>query len=92
TPTAIRETGAKVVTQGMPIQPGNMTMLAYLGETALLGLPGAVMHHKTTAFDVILPRIFVGDKLTQEDFADCGEGGLCRGCDTCTYPTCYFGR
>jgi len=92
TPTAIRETGAEVVTQGVPIQPGNMLMLAYHGNTALLGVPGAAMHHKTTALDVLLPRVFVGDRLTAADFADLGEGGLCRGCETCAYPTCYFGR
>ena len=92
TPAAIRATGAEVVTQGVPVQPGNMLMLAYLGDTALVGVPGAAMHHQTTALDVILPRIFVGDKLTAEDFADLGEGGLCRRCETCAYPTCYFGR
>jgi len=30
TPGAIRESGAKVITYGVPVQPGNMFMLAYL--------------------------------------------------------------
>ncbi|MCL2563048.1 MAG: molybdopterin-binding protein [Oscillospiraceae bacterium] len=92
TPTAIRATGAEVVVQGVPIQPGNMLMLAYLGETALIGVPGATMHNQTTSLDIVLPRIFVGDRLRAADFESVGEGGLCRGCKTCTYPTCYLGR
>jgi len=92
TPIAIRQTGAEVVTQGVPIQPGNMLMLAYLGDTALIGIPGTVMLGKTTSLDVILPRIFAGDKLTPAEFEALGEGGLCRACEVCRYPICYFGR
>ena len=92
TPTAIRQTGAEIVVQGVPVQPGNMLMLAYLGDTALVGVPGCAIHHQTTVVDVILPRIFAGDRLTPADFAGVGEGGLCRNCDVCNYPSCYFGR
>jgi len=92
TPGAIKNSGAKVVTYGVPIQPGNMTMLAYLNKTALAGVPGAAIHSKTTALDVILPRIFTGEILTKEVFVDMGEGGFCLGCKDCTYPRCYFGR
>jgi len=92
TPMAIRQTGADVIVQGVPMQPGNMLMLAYLGDAVLIGVPGAAMHHTITALDVILPRIFAGDWLTGADFAHLGEGGLCLGCETCAYPVCYFGR
>ena len=92
TPTAIRQTGAEVVVQGVPVQPGNMLMLAYLDNIPLIGVPGAAMRGRPTSLDVILPRIFVGDTLTATDFETIGEGGLCRACATCSYPTCYFGR
>jgi len=92
TPTAIRRTGAEVVVQGVTIQPGNMLMLAYLGDKTLVGVPGCAIHHQTTALDLVLPRIFVGDRLSEADFAGIGEGGLCRNCDNCNYPSCYFGR
>ncbi|MCL2828666.1 MAG: molybdopterin-binding protein [Oscillospiraceae bacterium] len=92
TPMAIRQTGADVVVQGAPLQPGNMLMLAYLRDVALIGVPGSAMHHRVTALDVILPRIFAGDRLTGADFVRRGEGGLCLGCETCAYPVCYFGR
>ena len=92
TPEAIRQTGAHVIVQGVPIQPGNMLMLAYLGDVALIGVPGAAIYHRITALDVILPQIFAGGRLTGADFSRLGEGGLCLACETCTYPVCYFGK
>lgn len=92
TPGAIRESGAKVVTYGVPVQPGNMFMMAYLGETVLLGVPGCAMYYRTTILDVALPRIFIGEILTKEDFIIMGEGGFCLNCEVCRYPNCFFCR
>lgn len=39
TPTAIRMSGAAVVTQGVPAQPGNMFTVAYLDDVTILGVP-----------------------------------------------------
>jgi hypothetical protein len=91
TPSAIRGCGARVVTQGMPMQPGNMLTIAYLGETVLIGVPGASMHSPVTSLDVFLPRIFAGIEITPEDIPGLGEGGFCAGCAECSYPRCYFG-
>ena len=91
TPTAIRTTGAEIITQGVPMQPGNMLTMAYLGDTMLIGVPGASMHSKTTSLEVFLPRIFAGVKITKEEIPGYGEGGLCMGCAECRWPRCYFG-
>ncbi len=92
TPGAIRNSGAKVVTYGAPVQPGNMFMLAYLGKVVLMGVPGAALYYKTTILDVVLPKIFVGEKMVKDDFVKMGEGGFCLACKVCTYPLCYFTR
>ncbi len=92
TPTAIRQSGAEVITQGVPMQPGNMLTMAYLENTMLVGVPGASMHFATTSLDVFLPRIFAGLKITKEEIPGYGEGGLCMGCTECRYPICYFGH
>lgn len=92
TPTAIRRLGAEIITHGLPAQPGNMTLTAYLGEVAILGIPGAAISLLTTMFDVLLPQIFAGDKLTREDLIRLGEGGLCQLCKSCHFPNCTFGR
>ncbi len=92
TPTAIRQLGAEIVTHGVPAQPGNMTLVAYLGEIPILGVPGAAISLPTTIFDVLLPQIFAGDRLSKEDLISLGDGGLCQQCKACHYPNCTFGR
>lgn len=93
TPAAIRSAASEVVTYGAPVLPGAMFLLAY-GEKDLpiMGLPGCVMYAKRTIFDLVLPRIMAGEKLTKEDFAVLGEGGLCLSCPVCTFPNCGFGK
>ncbi len=91
TPTAIRATGAKVITYGTPIFPGAMFMLAYLNDVPVLGLPGCVMHSPATVFDKFLPRILAGESISFEQIAASGVGGLCRDCDSCHFPNCSFG-
>ena len=55
TPTAIRKLRAHIVTHGVPAQPGNMTLVAYLDHAVILGVPGAAISLPTTIFDVLLP-------------------------------------
>ena len=76
TPTAIRKTGANMIVQGIPMQPGNMLTVAKDGKTYLMGVPGASIHSKVTSFDFFLPRVFAGLDLKKEDFLEMAEGGL----------------
>lgn len=92
TPTAIRRLGADIISHGVPAQPGNMTLVAYLGQVAILGVPGAAISLPTTMFDVFLPQIFVGIKFTKQDLVNLGDGGLCQLCKQCHWPNCTFGR
>lgn len=92
TPTAIRRLGAEVVSHGVPAQPGNMTLVAYLGGVPILGVPGAAISMPTTIFDVLLPQIFAGDRLTKDDLIRMGDGGLCQLCKPCHWPNCTFGK
>ena len=92
TPGAIRELGAKIIRYGVPSQPGNMTLVAYMEDKPILGVPGAAIHLPTTVFDVLLPQIHTGLRLTEEDLTRLGDGGLCQLCEGCHYPNCTFGR
>ncbi|ARC86114.1 putative molybdopterin binding domain protein [Clostridium argentinense CDC 2741] len=93
TPLAIKNTGAKIISYGAPVLPGAMFLLAYYKNTIpILGLPGCVMYSKKTIFDLILPRIMADDKVTEEELAALGQGGLCLSCPTCTFPNCGFGK
>lgn len=92
TPCAIKNVSQYVVSYGLPIIPGNMLMLAYKNNAALIGIPAAAIFLKTTSLDVILPRLLTGDKITRKDLAAQGHGGLCFGCKTCIYPMCPYGK
>ena len=73
-----------------------MFLISYLeqgGRTIpVLGLPGCIMYAKRTVFDLMLPRILAGEMITADDVSSLGEGGLCLGCEKCTFPHCGFGR
>lgn len=93
TPGAIKASGADIVTYGAPVLPGAMFLLGYFeDDTPIMGLPGCVMYAKATVFDLVLPRVAADVKLNKADFVSFGEGGLCLGCDVCTFPHCPFGK
>lgn len=80
TPGAIKATGAEVVSYGVPMIPGNMFLVAYLGEVPVLGLPGCVMFKEVTAFDYLVPRVLAKERLTKADIVELGHGGLLHSC------------
>ncbi|MGO9020168.1 MAG: molybdopterin-binding protein [Syntrophobacteraceae bacterium] len=92
TPHSIRAAGGKVVTYGVPVLPGAMFMLAYIEQVPVLGLPGCVMFHKASIFDLIVPRLLAGEEVTREDIIAMGHGGFCSHCPDCRYPVCGFGK
>jgi len=92
TPLGIRNTEAEVIAYGAPVLPGAMFMLAYKNGVPIVGLPGCVMYSKRTIFDLVLPRLVAGETLIREDILSLGHGGLCSGCDPCTFPNCGFGK
>lgn len=93
TPSAIKALNGEVVSYGAPVLPGAMFLLSYMQDgTPVLGLPGCVMYHKATIFELTFPRLLCGEKLTKKDLAMLGHGGLCSNCATCTYPHCGFGK
>lgn len=93
TPSAIKAVGAEIVSYGAPVLPGAMFLLGYYGEDIpVMGLPGCVMYAGATVFDLVLPRIMAGEKLSKRDLVKLGHGGLCTGCKPCVYPHCSFGK
>ena len=92
TPASIRAAGGVVESYGAPTFPGAMFMLAHVGEVPVLGLPGCVMYHKASIFDLIVPRLLAGVPVSAADIAALGHGGYCAGCAECRYPVCPFGK
>jgi molybdopterin biosynthesis enzyme len=88
----IMQTGAKMVAYGSPVLPGAMFLYALLDSVTILGLPACVFYHPTTIYDLILPRILAGKKITKNEIAEMGHGGLCLDCEICRFPHCSFGK
>lgn len=92
TPASIRAAGAEVVTYGAPVFPGAMFLLAWLEDVPVLGLPGCVMYYRASIFDLVVPRLLAGEKVSREDIVRMGHGGYCAGCPECRFPICSFGK
>lgn len=92
TPSGIRKAGGEVISYGAPVLPGAMFMLSYIGDVPVVGLPGCVMYSRTSIFDLIVPRLLAGEKITKADINKLAVGGLCLNCEVCTYPICGFGK
>ncbi|MBZ0157903.1 MAG: molybdopterin-binding protein [Alphaproteobacteria bacterium] len=71
---------------------GNGNASSFHGEVPLLGIPACGMYHKTTIFDLVLPRVLAGERVGRRELAELGHGGLCLNCKECRYPVCPFGK
>jgi molybdopterin biosynthesis enzyme len=90
TPAAIRDCGGEIITYGAPVLPGAMFMLSYVKGKPVIGLPSCVMYSKRTVYDLVVPRIIAGERISREDIVNLAIGGQCEGCAECTYPNCGF--
>ncbi|GAB7079903.1 FmdE family protein [Megalodesulfovibrio paquesii] len=77
---------------GAPVVPGNMILIGRIGTVQVMGVPACALHAKTTAVDLLLPRLLAGLPPTRADLARMAEGGFCLQCRTCTFPKCPFGK
>ena len=93
TPTAIRSTGAEVVTYGAPTFPRRHVHVRRLGRRADPGvarlchvLPGVHLRPCCS------PVCWLGSKWPVKTSCIWGTGDFCATCDVCRYPVCPFGK
>jgi formylmethanofuran dehydrogenase subunit E len=60
------------------------------GEMQVIGVPACALHFKVTLFDILLPRLLAGRRISRSELAALGEGGFCANCKLCTWPKCFF--
>ncbi len=77
-PSAIKASGGEIIQFGMPVEPGNMLLLARLGDTTIINLPGCSRSPKLNGLDWVLQRILAGVKVVSEDIMGMGVGGLIK--------------
>lgn len=75
-PEAIESVGGTVRRLGIPVDPGNLTLLArHVGGT-ILGVPGCARSRKRNGFDLVLERVLAGRFPEAHELAGWGVGGL----------------
>jgi molybdenum cofactor cytidylyltransferase len=75
-PAAIERAGGRVEHFGMPVDPGNLILLARIGDVPVLGLPGCARSPKLNGFDWVLQRLLCDVPVGREDIMRMGAGGL----------------
>lgn len=77
-PQAIRACGGEIVQFGMPVEPGNMLLLARHGATHIVNMPGCSRSPKLNGFDWVLERLLAGVEVSAQDILLMGVGGLVK--------------
>ncbi|MEJ2015011.1 MAG: molybdopterin-binding/glycosyltransferase family 2 protein [Limibacillus sp.] len=77
-PGGIVEAGGEIVHFGMPVDPGNLLLLADWEGLPVLGLPGCARSPKINGFDWVLRRLLCDLAVTPRDIMEMGAGGLLK--------------
>lgn len=75
TPRAIRAAGGHIAHHGVPVEPGNLLLLAYYNQIPIVGAPGCAKSKSYNVVDMVLPRLAAGEHLTRRDLIELGHGG-----------------
>ena len=75
-PAAIEAAGGTIRHFGMPVDPGNLLLLAQLEDVPVIGLPGCARSPKQNGFDWILQRLVADVPVLRTDIVGMGLGGL----------------
>lgn len=73
---ALDAVGAQIVKHGVPVHPGSLFWIAYIGPVPLFGLSSCEMFSNRTILDLVLPRLFAGEPIDRDDLARLGHGGM----------------
>jgi molybdenum cofactor cytidylyltransferase len=75
-PAAVTTIGGRIEHFGMPVDPGNLLLIADVRGLPLLGAPGCARSPKENGFDWVLMRLLAGLKVPREAITGMGVGGL----------------
>jgi molybdenum cofactor cytidylyltransferase len=75
-PAAVTTIGGAIEHFGMPVDPGNLLLIANAGGVPILGAPGCARSPVENGFDWVLTRLLAGLKVTRGELTVMGVGGL----------------
>lgn len=85
-PSALQGAGGRLERFGMPVDPGNLLFLGALQNKPVIGLPGSARSPVLHGADWILSRVACGIKVSGDDMARMGVGGLLKEIPTRPQP------
>jgi molybdenum cofactor cytidylyltransferase len=75
-PAAVEAIGGRIEHLGMPVDPGNLLLVAAAHGRPLLGAPGCARSPKENGFDWVLMRLLAEIDVSREAITGMGVGGL----------------
>jgi molybdenum cofactor cytidylyltransferase len=75
-PAAVEAVGGTIEHFGMPVDPGNLMLVAAARGRPVLGAPGCARSPKENGFDWVLVRLLCGLPVRGRDLTAMGVGGL----------------
>lgn len=75
-PEAIIAAGGTIDRYGIPADPGNLLLLAHIGNTTVIGLPGCARSPRYNGLDKIIDRLACGIPISNDWLSRLSVGGL----------------
>ncbi len=77
-PSAIVDCGGAIDHYGMPVEPGNMLLMAHIGDTPVVNMPGCSRSPKLNGLDWVMQRMASGLPMSKSEILSMGVGGLIK--------------
>jgi molybdenum cofactor cytidylyltransferase len=77
-PEGVERAGGTIERFGLPVDPGNLSLIARKAGLRILGVPGSFRSPKLSGHDWILQRWVAGLEIGNEEIAAMGLGGLLK--------------
>lgn len=77
-PVAITQAGGTIDHFGMPVDPGNLIVVAHIGDIPVLALPGSARSPRPGGNDLLLERIMADIPVDSAHIMSMGVGGLMK--------------
>lgn len=77
-PAGISSAGGEIVHFGLPVDPGNLLLLARIDAVPVIDMPGCGRSPKLNGLDWVLRRVVAGQPVARREIAAMGVGGLLK--------------
>ncbi|MBT7953028.1 MAG: NTP transferase domain-containing protein [Gammaproteobacteria bacterium] len=79
-PSGIESMGGQILHLGMPVEPGNLLLLAQLdADCPVIGLPGCARSPALNGVDWVIERLLAGLNVSGKEIMCMGAGGFIKG-------------